>query len=117
MTARRSWLALLIATVLTLGAGAAPTSAQGRDVLVFAAASLKNALDDVAARPMTSSGSAPTTNSILESSHSWEAAALTLRARTGLNRHVAPDKVADWYMSYGALAPRTLIHPGATASK
>ena len=48
MTSRRSWLALLTATVLTLGAGTAPAPAQGRDVLVFAAASLKNALDEIA---------------------------------------------------------------------
>jgi molybdate transport system substrate-binding protein len=49
MTSRRSWLALLTATVLTLAAVTAPAATQGRDVLVFAAASLKNALDEVAA--------------------------------------------------------------------
>jgi molybdate transport system substrate-binding protein len=46
---RRSWLALVVATALTSTAGAAPAAAQSRDVLVFAAASLKNALDQVAA--------------------------------------------------------------------
>jgi molybdate transport system substrate-binding protein len=57
MTAtRRSWLALLIAAALTSGAGAAPAAAQGRDVLVFAAASLKNALDEVAAQWQRESG-------------------------------------------------------------
>jgi molybdate transport system substrate-binding protein len=57
MTAtRRSWLALLIAAVLTSGAGTAPAAAQGRDVLVFAAASLKNALDEVAAQWQRESG-------------------------------------------------------------
>jgi molybdate transport system substrate-binding protein len=50
MMTRRSWLALLVGAALTLGAGAAPAAAQSRDVLVFAAASLKNALDDVAAQ-------------------------------------------------------------------
>src|SRR4051794_10148273 len=50
MISRRSWLALLAATILTLGAGTAPAPAQSRDVLVFAAASLKNALDEVAAQ-------------------------------------------------------------------
>jgi molybdate transport system substrate-binding protein len=50
MMTRRSWLALLCTTVVTWGVGTAPASAQGRDVLVFAAASLKNALDDVAAQ-------------------------------------------------------------------
>ena len=56
MTSRRSWLALLTATVLTLGAGTAPAAAQNRDVLVFAAASLKNALDEVAAQWQRESG-------------------------------------------------------------
>ena len=56
MTSRRSWLALLTATVLTLAAGTAPAAAQGRDVLVFAAASLKNALDEAAAQWQRASG-------------------------------------------------------------
>jgi molybdate transport system substrate-binding protein len=47
---RRSWLALFAATALTWSAGAAPAMAQARNVLVFAAASLKNALDEVAAQ-------------------------------------------------------------------
>jgi molybdate transport system substrate-binding protein len=49
MTTRRSWLALLFATLVAWGASA-PAGAQSGDVLVFAAASLKNALDDVAAQ-------------------------------------------------------------------
>src|SRR5712672_417131 len=56
MTSRRSWLALLTATVLTLAAVTAPAAAQGRDVLVFAAASLKNALDEAAAQWQRESG-------------------------------------------------------------
>src|ERR1700754_479917 len=56
MTSRRSWLALLTAAVLTLGAGTAPAPAQSRDVLVFAAASLKNALDEAAAQWQRESG-------------------------------------------------------------
>ena len=56
LTSRRSWLALLTAAVLTLAAGTAPAAAQGRDVLVFAAASLKNALDEVAAQWQRESG-------------------------------------------------------------
>jgi molybdate transport system substrate-binding protein len=56
MTSRRSWLALLTAMVLTLGAGTAPAAAQGRDLLVFAAASLKNALDEAAAQWQRESG-------------------------------------------------------------
>jgi molybdate transport system substrate-binding protein len=48
MTTRRSWLALLVAAGLASIAGALPAAAQGKDVVVFAAASLKNALDDIA---------------------------------------------------------------------
>src|SRR5262245_32661357 len=47
---RRCWLALPAVAILTWAAGASPSGAQGRDVLVFAAASLKNALDEVAAQ-------------------------------------------------------------------
>ncbi len=49
-TTRRAWLALFAVTAVALGAAAGPASAQGRDVVVFAAASLKNALDEVAAQ-------------------------------------------------------------------
>jgi molybdate transport system substrate-binding protein len=56
LTSRRSWLALLTAAVLTLAAGTAPAAAQGRDVLVFAAASLKNALDEISAQWQRESG-------------------------------------------------------------
>src|SRR5262245_66112546 len=49
-TTRRSWLGLLAAAALACTAGAGPAAAQNKDVLVFAAASLKNALDEVAAQ-------------------------------------------------------------------
>src|SRR5262247_4493073 len=48
--ARRSWLALPAMAMLIWASAAGPAAAQTRDVLVFAAASLKNALDDVAAQ-------------------------------------------------------------------
>jgi molybdate transport system substrate-binding protein len=48
MTTRRTCLALLIAAGLAWAAGVQSVSAQGKDVVVFAAASLKNALDDIA---------------------------------------------------------------------
>jgi len=48
MTTRRSWLALLVAAGLTWTASVQSAAAQGKDVVVFAAASLKNALDDIA---------------------------------------------------------------------
>jgi molybdate transport system substrate-binding protein len=43
---RRFWISLVVGATLVSGVG--PVAAQGRDVLVFAAASLKNALDDIA---------------------------------------------------------------------
>ncbi|MBO0752101.1 MAG: molybdate ABC transporter substrate-binding protein [Bradyrhizobiaceae bacterium] len=42
----RFWISLMLGATLACPAG--PVAAQGRDVLVFAAASLKNALDDIA---------------------------------------------------------------------
>jgi len=48
-TTRRSWLGLLAAAALACTAGSGPAAAQNKDVLVFAAASLKNALDHIAA--------------------------------------------------------------------
>jgi len=48
MTTRRSWLALLVAAGLTWTASVQSAAAQGKDVVIFAAASLKNALDDIA---------------------------------------------------------------------
>jgi molybdate transport system substrate-binding protein len=48
MTTRRTWLALLVAAGLAWTAQVQSVSAQGNDVVIFAAASLKNALDDIA---------------------------------------------------------------------
>jgi molybdate transport system substrate-binding protein len=56
MTPRRSWLALLVAAGLAWTAGIHSAAAQGKDVLVFAAASLKNALDDIAGQWQRESG-------------------------------------------------------------
>jgi molybdate transport system substrate-binding protein len=59
---RRYWLRVAFALIgvagaaLAPGAGVAPAAAQSRDVLVFAAASLKNALDDVAAQWLRQTG-------------------------------------------------------------
>jgi molybdate transport system substrate-binding protein len=55
MHTRRSF-ALLFGAVLLLGAGTGPTFAQVKEPLIFAAASLKNALDDVAAQWQRESG-------------------------------------------------------------
>ena len=48
MTTRRTWLALLVAAGLAWTGGVQPVSAQGKAVVVFAAASLKNGLDEIA---------------------------------------------------------------------
>ncbi len=47
---RRYWLGLLVGATLAAGAAADPAAAQGKTTLVFAAASLKNALDEIAAQ-------------------------------------------------------------------
>ena len=47
---RRQSLALLICATLGTSAAVVPAEGQGRNTLVFAAASLKNALDDIAAQ-------------------------------------------------------------------
>ena len=47
-TTRRFWIALLIGAALEFGGVIGPAAAQGKDTLVFAAASLKNALDEIA---------------------------------------------------------------------
>jgi len=55
MTSRRS-LSLMLAVALSLGSLVGPAAAQGKDPLVFAAASLKNALDEIAGQWQRQSG-------------------------------------------------------------
>ena len=55
-TTRRLWLSLLLGAGLGLGTLAGPAAAQGKDPLVFAAASLKNALDEIAGQWQRQSG-------------------------------------------------------------
>src|SRR5262245_16421679 len=47
---RRSWLGACVGAIVAFHAGVDLAAAQGRDILVFAAASLKNALDEVTAQ-------------------------------------------------------------------
>src|SRR5215475_14524973 len=47
---QRFWVGVLVGTTLTFAAPNVPANAQSRNVLVFAAASLKNALDDAASQ-------------------------------------------------------------------
>jgi molybdate transport system substrate-binding protein len=51
---RRFWVLLLVGSILVSGLGRA--AAQGRDVLVFAAASLKNSLDEIAGQWQNETG-------------------------------------------------------------
>jgi molybdate transport system substrate-binding protein len=51
---RRLWISLVAGAVLA--SGLAPAAAQNRDVLVFAAASLKNALDEIAGQWQSQTG-------------------------------------------------------------
>ena len=83
LTSRRSWLALLTAAVLT-AAGTVPAAAQGRDVLAFAAASLKNALDDIAAQWQRESG---------------KKAAISYAARNTLIKQIEQGAPADIFIS------------------
>src|SRR5580658_1836243 len=53
---RRGSFGLLVAALLGLGFAAGPSSAQVREPLVFAAASMKNALDELAAQWQRESG-------------------------------------------------------------
>src|SRR5262245_57853131 len=56
MTTRRSWLALIVAAGMAWSTGVLPAAAQGKDVLVFADVSLKNALNDSARQWQRESG-------------------------------------------------------------
>jgi molybdate transport system substrate-binding protein len=53
---RCRWLCTLVAAGLALATSAAPAVAQGKDPLVFAAASLKNALDEIAGQWQRATG-------------------------------------------------------------
>jgi molybdate transport system substrate-binding protein len=55
-TIGRRWLSLLLGAGLCLGTVVGPAAAQGKDPLVFAAASLKNALDEIAGQWQRQSG-------------------------------------------------------------
>jgi molybdate transport system substrate-binding protein len=59
MTTRRTWLALLVAAGLAWTGGIQPVSAQGKAVVVFAAASLKNVLDEIAKQWQRETGKKP----------------------------------------------------------
>jgi molybdate transport system substrate-binding protein len=59
MTARTTWLALLVAAGLAWTGAVQSVSAQGKSVVVFAAASLKNVLDEIARQWQRETGKKP----------------------------------------------------------
>jgi molybdate transport system substrate-binding protein len=81
-TTRRFWISLLAAAALASGIG--PSAAQSRDVLVFAAASLKNALDDVAGQWQRQTG---------------KRVAISYAASNNLIRQIEQGAPADIFMS------------------
>jgi molybdate transport system substrate-binding protein len=93
----------LVAGLLLAFAGVAgePAAAQGRDVLVFAAASLKNALDDVNAEYLRQTG-----RKVVVSYGSSPALARQIEAAAPADVFISAD--LDW-MDY--LAQRRLIKP------
>ncbi len=95
------WRVFTVAAVL-LSLGSGPVEAQGQRVLVFAAASLKNALDDVNAQYARESGK--------------PAAAISYAASSTLARQIEAAAPADIFISADLdwmdyLAKRNLIQP------
>jgi len=84
LATRRSWLSLIVSAVLLLGAGIVSAGAQNKDVLIFAAASLKNALDDVAAQWQRETG---------------KKVAISYAASNTLVRQIEQGAPADIFMS------------------
>src|SRR6516162_1871250 len=103
---RRCWLTLTMATVLELVAAVAPAASQTKDTLVFAAASLKNALDDIAAQWQRQTG---------------KKVAISYAASNNLIKQIEQGAPADIFfsadldwMDYGQ--QKNLIKPGTRAN-
>jgi molybdate transport system substrate-binding protein len=79
---RRFWISLVVGAALASGTG--PAAAQGRDVLVFAAASLKNALDDIVGQWQRETG---------------KKVAVSYAASNNLIRQIEQGAPADIFMS------------------
>jgi molybdate transport system substrate-binding protein len=94
-------IALLLATAVT-----PPAFAQGKDLVVFAAASLKNALDDVNAAYRRDKGATATTSYAASS-------ALAKQIEAGAPADIFISADLDW-MDY--LDQRKLIKPGTRAN-
>ena len=97
----RRWLSLVLALLLAIGLGL-PAAAQGQ-VIIFAAASLRNALDRAAAEYAKETGTPPAKISYAASS------ALARQIEQGAPADLFISADADW-MDY--LANKRLIRPG-----
>ena len=101
---RRLWISLVAGAVLASGVG--PAAAQSRDVLVFAAASLKNALDEIAGQWQSQTG---------------RKVAISYAASNNLIKQIEQGAPADIFISadldwmdYGQ--QKNLIKPGTRAN-
>jgi molybdate transport system substrate-binding protein len=105
---RRHWLVrgLAAAVVLTLGPPLAPAQAKGGDVVVFAAASLKNALDAINAQWHKETGKKATISYAASS-------ALAKQIEQGAPAQLFISADLDW-MDY--VAQRNLIKPGTRSN-
>ena len=81
---RRFWIGMLIGATLAFTAPSAPATAQGRNLLVFAAASLKNALDDIASQWQSQTG---------------KKVAISYAATNNLIRQIEQGAPADMFIS------------------
>src|SRR5262245_54092300 len=81
---RRSWLGACVGAIVASGAGVDLAAAQSRDVLVFAAASLKNALDEIAAQWQRETG---------------KKAVISYAASNALIRQIEQGAPADMFVS------------------
>jgi molybdate transport system substrate-binding protein len=104
---RRTWTALLGAAVLTLGPFAGSAGAQGRDLVIFAAASLKNALDEIASAYAKDTGKAAPKISYAASN------ALAKQIEQGAPADLFLSADLDW-MDYAA--GKNLIRPDTRVS-
>ena len=101
-----AWSLMSIALLLALGLAAIPARAQDRNLIVFAAASLKNALDDIDARYHAKTG-----RTVVASYAASSALAKQIEAGAPADLFISAD--LDW-MNY--VEQRKLIKPATRAN-
>lgn len=98
---RHPWLGLLLGITLAAGAVVGPAAAQGKNTLVFAAASLKNALDEIATQYQRQTGKTVTASYAASNS-------LIKQIEEGAQADIFFSADTDW-MDYGQR--KNLIKP------